>query len=200
MQASLAKTPDHHCGLENWSLPLGEGPHFHTPTLVVLMLQRIPHLCLLKHLDIVLKYTPWWIIHLVLQQEKNHHWRLRLWWWSHMQQLHVLKKPQFVLRVRNSGEVFYFLSHERDGQGYALFPIPLTSSCHRMWTWWPEPWQPLLLSQERSWDIFYIISFISFMYWVGSVCLFPGCKYLYHGWFQTISMMSLNAEVEKEAQ
>lgn len=77
---------------------LGKDRTLHTPSLVVLTLQRIPHLCLLKCLDVVLKYTPM-MNHPSSSPagKENHHWRLR----PLVTELLFLKKPQFVLRVRN---------------------------------------------------------------------------------------------------
>ena len=95
-----------------------------------------------------------------------------------MQKLHVLKKPQFVLRVRNSGAVFYFLVKGIVKAGAALFPIPFTSSCHRGCG--HDGWSHgshFAITREK---LRYLLHH-SFIYWVGSFCLFPGCKYSYHG-------------------
>ena len=44
----------------------------------------------------------------------------------YVQKLHVLKKPQFVLRVRNSGEVFYFPMKGTVKAGAVFSPVLLS--------------------------------------------------------------------------
>ena len=48
--------------------------------------------------------------------------------------------------------------------------------------------------QERGWEMS-LTSFIhSFILWIGSICLFTGCKYSHHGWIQASNLISLTAE------
>ena len=79
----------------------------------------------------------------------------------YVQKLHVLKKPQFVLRVRNSGEVFYFLMKGTVKAGAVFSPFLLSLPDIQDVDMMAGAMAAILLSQDKSWDLFYIIhSFI----------------------------------------
>lgn len=149
MQAS-SQNPDHHCGLENWSLPLGEGPHIPHPNSGCVNAAKNPTFVSAETFGHSFKIHPVMNHPSCSPAGKESSLKVRpLVMEPYVQQLHVLKKPQFVLRVRNSGEVFYFLMKGTVKVG-ALFLFPLTSSCHIDVDMMAGAMAATLLSQERS--------------------------------------------------